>query len=65
MPSLSTSLYGVRAWGVTSFKKLNQLNESLGVNVVHRLVFISHVKSVVSWVLRRFKKIPMIFLKLS
>ena len=54
-------MHSVGALGFTSFKELNQLNEGLGVNIVHKLVLISHVKSVVIWVLRRIK-IPMIIL---
>ena len=54
-------MYGIGAWGFTSFKKLDKLDESLGVNIFHNLVLIAHVKPVVIWVFRRIK-IPMIIL---
>ena len=62
VPNLSTSLCIVSGPGALPlFKKLNCLNEGLGVNIGHKLMFISNVKTVVIWVLWRVK-ISMILL---
>ena len=54
-------MYSIGAWGFNSFNKLNQLNECLGVSILHKLVLITHVQSLAIWVFRRIK-IPMITL---
>ena len=38
-------VYGVGVWGFTYFKKLK---ECLSVDIIYKLMIISHVKSVVS-----------------
>ena len=65
MPSLSTSLCNViGAWGFTSFKKLNYPNESIRVNISHKVVIIIHVRSVIIGVFRRIKIFIVILYKL-
>ena len=62
MPTLSTSLCMVSGPGALPLlRKLTNLNECLGVNIFHKLVFIAHIKPAVIWVFRRIK-IPMIVL---
>ena len=57
MPSLSTSLCMLSGPGALPLLRnlTNLINESLSGNVFHKLVLISHIKSVVIWVLRRTK----------
>ena len=48
-------VYVIGVWGFTSFKKLNYPNESIRVNISHKVVIIIHVRSVIIGVFRRIK----------
>ena len=57
-------LYIIGAWGFTSFKELNYPNESIRVNISHKVVVIIHVQSVIIGVFRRIKIFIVILYKL-
>ena len=63
VPNLSTSLCIVSGPGALPLLRnlTNLINEGWGINICHELMFISNVKSIVIWVLRRIK-ISMIIL---
>ena len=57
-------MYVVGAWGFTSPKELNYLNESIRVNIGHKVMIIIHIRSVIIGVFRRIKIFIVILYKL-
>ena len=57
-------MYVIRAWDFTSLKELNYPNESIRVNIGHKVVSIIHVRSVVIGAFRRIKMFIIILYKL-
>ena len=57
-------MYVIKAWGFTSLKELNYANESVRVNVDHKVVIIIHIRSVIIGVFRRMKIFIIILYKL-
>ena len=57
-------VYVIWAWGFTSFEKLNYPNESIRVNIGHKVMIIIHVRSVIIGVFRRIKIFIVILYKL-
>ena len=57
-------VYVIGAWGFTSPEELNYPNESVRVNIGHKVVIINHVGSVIIGVFRRIKIFIIILYKL-
>ena len=57
-------MYVTGAWGFTSLKELNYPNESIRVNIGHKVVIIIYVRSVTIGVFRRIKIFIIILYKL-
>ena len=57
-------MYVIGAWGFTSLEELNYPDESIRVNISHKVVIIIHVRSVIIKVFRTIKLFIIIFYKL-
>ena len=57
-------VYVIEAWGFTSLNELNYPNESIRVNIGHKVVIVIHVRSVIIGVFRRMKIFIIILYKL-